>query len=340
MKRIVIVTDAWHPQVNGVVTSIAKIADLLEKKGFGVTVIHPGLFWTVPLPFYKEIRLSLVTRRKIKNMIGAEKPDYIHIATEGPLGLAARAACQQKKLQFTTSYHTHFARYVKARVGAISKTVYADLRWFHNTGASTMASTESLKSELENEGFKNVVVWPLGVDTELFKRNKHPPLESFVKPVFVYFGRIAVEKSVEEYLRCALPGTKLVIGDGPDRKKLEKIYGASARFVSYKKGQELVDWLSLCDVFVFPSRTETFGLVVLEALSCGIPVAAHDVMGPKDIITPGVDGFLDENLERAALACLKLSREKCRQKALLYSWGASADAFVKNLHSANFLPAG
>lgn len=194
-----------------------------------------------------------------------------------------------------------------------------------------MVSTESLKSELEISGFKNVVVVPLGVDVNHFVRNPASPLPKLSKPVFVYFSRLAPEKSPEEFLRLKMPGTKLVIGDGPDRKKLEKKYGKENMFVGYKRGQELVDWLSLADVFVFPSRTETFGLVVLEALACGIPVAAHDVMGPRDIITEGKDGYLSENLAEAAMKCLSLSRDDCRAKAIQYSWEHSAEAFIKNL---------
>lgn len=333
--KLAIVTDAWLPQVNGVITVFENIIGFLNRDGFEVSVIHPGLFTTLPLLFYPEIRLSLLPRRKIENLFAQEKPDYIHIATEGPLGLAARLVCTKKKLAFTTSYHTHFSHYTNVRLGYFFKTVYAYLKWFHNAGAYTFVATQSLKTELEARGFRNVVLWPLGIDTELFKRKENVPRSDFPKPVFVYFGRIAVEKNVEEFLTCNLPGTKLVIGDGPLRNNLEKTYGASSVFTGYKKREELVDWLSICDVFVFPSRTETFGLVVLEALAMDMPVAAHNVMGPKDIITDGVDGYLDENLEQAAIKCLQLSRKKCREKALLYSWDKSAKAFIQNLVRAS-----
>lgn len=325
-----IVTDVWDPQVNGVATALKKIKEILEKKGMSVVIVHPGLFQTLPLFFYPEIRLSLFSRRRIGEIIQTEQPNYIHIATEGPLGFSARRICAKKNLLFTTAYHTHFPLYAKSYFGLFSNTVYSYLRWFHRPAVSTLVSTKSLKDELESNGFQHLVVSPLGVDSSLFKRNPTPDLPSLPKPVFVYFGRIAKEKNVEDFLRCELPGTKLVIGDGPDRVALEKKYSASNLFVGYKKGQVLVDWLSLCDVFVFPSRTETFGLVVLEALSCGIPVTAYDVMGPKDIITSGADGYLVSNLAAGARQCLRLSSVSCRGKALRYSWESSTDIFLKN----------
>ncbi len=329
MKRLTIVTDAWHPQVNGLVTTYDHIIALLEKRGYTVTVIHPGLFKTIPLPSYPEIRLSLFPRKRLRAMIEQHAPDAIHVAVEGPLGIATRSICRSKGIPFTTAYHTHFQMYVEARVRGkfLTPIVYAFLRWFHNAGSATMVATESLREILEKHGLEYLSLWPLGVDTDLFKRNSNPPHSLPHHPVFVYLGRLAIEKNCEEFLALNLPGTKLIIGDGPDRTRLEKKYGDSAVFVGYKHGQELVDWLSIADVFVFPSRTETFGLAVIEALACGIPVAAHDVMGPRDIITNGVDGYLSEDLRDAAIKCLKLSRDACRKKALTYSWEKSADAF-------------
>lgn len=330
-KKLLIVTDAWYPQVNGVVTSYVSIIPILEKCGYKVSVIHPGLFWSVPLPFYPEIRLALFARRRVKKTMQKLGHDAVHIATEGPLGFAARRVCRAENILFTTAYHTHFQHYIHVRISMFSNIVYALLRRFHSAAASTMVATESLKQELESHGFQNLVLWPLGVDTDLFVRNPNSSLLALPKPVFVFFSRLAPEKSPEEFLRLQLPGTKLVIGDGPLRASLEKKYGKSARFVGYKRGQELVDWLSLCDVFVFPSRTETFGLVALEALACGIPVAAHDVMGPRDIITNGVDGYISDNLADAAERCLTIDREKCREKALRYSWRHSTTVFLESL---------
>ncbi len=331
MKKLVIVSDTWHPQINGVVTVLDKMKELLEKKGFAVTIIHPGLFMNAPLFFDPEIRLTGLPLIKIKRLLIKENPDFIHIATEAPLGLAARIVCVRNKFKFTTSYHTHFSQYSKVYLGALFETIYAYMRWFHNAGENTMVASQSLKQELEKHDFKNVVIWPLGVDVEMFTRNPDAPDRNLKKPVFVYFGRVAAEKSPEEFLKCRLSGTKLVIGDGPLREKLEKTYGKSAVFVGYKKGKELVDWLSICDVFAFPSRTETFGLVAVESLAMGVPVAAHDVMGPRDIITNGVDGYLGENLEECAIKCLKLLPENCRKKALQFTWEKSADEFIRHL---------
>ncbi|MFZ3043908.1 MAG: glycosyltransferase family 1 protein [Minisyncoccia bacterium] len=331
MRKIVFVTDAWIPQINGVVRVLHALIPILEARGYKVVVIEPRLFKTVKMPMYPEIRLALFARRRVAQMLAEAKPDAVYLVTEGPLGWAARSVCLARGIPFTTWYHSHFQLYVDVRLRGLLRPIYAFLRRFHSKAVRTMISTETLKRELESEEFKNLVIVPLGVDTTLFRRNSSPPLPPLPKPVFVYFSRLAPEKSPEEFLKLDLPGTKLVIGDGPDRAKLEAKYGKTHTFIGYKHGQELVDWLSLSDVFVFPSRTETFGLVVLEAFACGIPTAAHDVMGPKDIITEGKDGYLSEDLAEAALKCLALSPEDCRATAEQYSWEHSADALIKNL---------
>jgi glycosyltransferase involved in cell wall biosynthesis len=335
-RTLLLVTDAWHPQVNGVVVAITKLKQLLEREGFSVLLVHPGLFLTVPLPFYPEIRLSMFSSRMLKYVLLTERPDYVHIATEGPLGLAARNLCARYRLPFTTSFHTHFQLYAFARLSAFLGPAFRYLRWFHRSAQRTMVATAGLKAALEANNFSNLHLWPLGVDTDLFVRNTGPPVAALPKPVFTYFSRLALEKSPEDFLRLSLPGSKLIIGDGPARERLEAKYGDTALFVGYKQGQELVNWLSLSDVVVIPSRTETFGLVILESLACGVPVAAHNVMGPQDIITQGVDGYLDDDLEKAALACLHLSPEACRSKALKYSWEVSAQAFIRNLVATKF----
>lgn len=336
MKKLLLITDGWHPQVSGMVTALEKITKLIKKRGFSVTVVHPGLCQNVPMPLNREYRMGLFPKKLIEQKIEKEKPDYIHIASEGPIGFTARLICQKRKLRFTTSYHTHFHLYFKSRIKCLEGTVYSYIRWFHSGAARTMVATKTLKRELESHGFKNIVLWPLGVDTEFFNnRKKASPKKSLPGPVFVYLGRLAPEKGVEKFLSLSLPGTKLVIGDGPSRKQLESTYTKNTIFVGYKQGKELTDLLKQGDVLVFPSMTETFGLVALEALACGIPVAAHKVMGPKDIITTGVDGFLGKDLKRAALACLTLDRSKCRKKALSYSWDSSVDAFISDLVPAN-----
>jgi glycosyltransferase involved in cell wall biosynthesis len=307
----------------------------LEKKGYTVTIIHPGLFrLSVPLPSYPEIRLALSTPRTLRKMILDSRPDLIHIATEGSLGLCARSACLRLKLPFSTSYHTHFPLYAEHRMRGLLWIAYRYMHWFHNKAAVTLVGTESLRRDLTAAGFSHLALWPKGVDTHRFTRTTCD-VSGLPRPVFAYFGRLAVEKNVEEFLKTPLPGSKLIIGDGPDRKKLERTYGSSARFVGYKTGDDLVKALSCADVFVFPSRTETFGLVIVEALSCGIPVAAHDVMGPSDIITQGVDGMLGEDLGAAAIGCLKLSPDACRAKALQYSWEKSAECFIAHLAPTN-----
>jgi len=335
MTKLLLVTDAWHPQINGVVTALAKMKDHLERDGCEVVVIHPGLFRCVPLPRYPEIRLAMSPWRTMRRLFLSEDPDFIHIATEGPLGWNARTLCRRHDWRFTASYHTHFQLYAHARMRPFLRPVQALLKAFHDATTCTMVATPSLERELKAKGFRRLALWPLGVDTSAFVRNTRSQVATLTKPVFLFFSRLAPEKNPVEFLRLELPGTKLVIGDGPERKRLEGRFGARATFIGFKHGQELVDWLSISDVMVFPSRTETFGLVILEALACGIPVAAHDVMGPRDIIDNGVDGFLGKDLKKTALACLSLDRTKCREKALGYSWDASAAAFKANLVRAS-----
>jgi len=330
MKKIALITDAWHPQVNGVVRVTDAIRALLLERGYEVLLIEPSAFTSVPLPLYREIRLSLLPGRKVARLLDDFNPDAIHSMTEGSLGFAARRYCLRRNIPFTSWYHSHFHFYISMRVPGVLGLVMRNVRRFHNAAARTFVSTGGLRQELTEKGFTKLAVVPLGVDVNLFKRNLAPAVPPMQKPVYVFFSRLAVEKSPEEFLRLQLEGTKLVIGDGPDAKKLQKKY-PDAMFVGYKKGQELVGYLSAADVMVFPSRTETFGLAALEALACGVPVAAHNVLGPRDIITEGVDGYLSDNLAEAAKKCLTLDRESCRQKALKYSWENSVDAFLKNL---------
>ena len=336
MPKIIIATDAWFPQVNGVVRCIDDLIKSLKKKRFEVVVIHPGMFFSMPFIFYPEIKISFFCKNKIRKILKKENPDYIHVVTEGPIGLACRRVCLKEKKKFTTANHTNFQVYMNYYLGKanfFSELAYKYLKWFHKASSKTMVITEGLKQNLEKRGFLNVAVWPLGVDTDFFKRNESSKAKENYKleyPVFVYFGRIAKEKNVEEYLKCNLSGTKLVIGDGPLKNSLEKKYGEKNLFLGYKKGQELIDLLSMCDVFVLPSFTDTFPLAIIEAFSCKIPVACHDVMDLKYLVLKDV-GVLDENLEKAANECLNLSKDACREYALKFSLDESTKKFIENI---------
>lgn len=335
MARILIVTDAWFPQVNGVVTVIDALSKNLERQGHTVSIMHPGLFHSIPFFFYPEVPLTYASTEHIQAFFDKHKPDYIHIATEWMLGLNVRRWCISHNIPFSTSYHTNFPLYVKHYLpfakSLLSVVAYGYMRWFHSAAYITLVSTKTLQSELARKRFPHIAVWPFGIDTDLFVRAEVPLDPRLTKPVFMFLGRLAKEKSIEEFLKLELPGSKLVIGDGPEREHLESTYGKGALFVGYQKGPDLVRWLSQATVCVFPSRTETFGLSMVEALSCGIPVAAHKVLGPQDIITHGVDGYLSEDLGEAAMQCLKLSPEACREKALNYSWENSTKIFLKHI---------
>ena len=341
MKRIAMVTDVWLESTNGVVSVLKHFKEIMEKKGVEVVMVHPGMFGTkIPLITYPEIKLAIMTRGTMEQKLKEINPDYIHIATQGTLGLIARLACTKNNWKFTTFYHTQLPTYVNLRFAVVTEEmVFRYLRWFHKPCASTIVATPSMKEFLESHGFKNIVVSPFGIDIDLFKRNEKaqvPP--DWKKPIFTFLGRVAVEKDIQKFLDLDLPGTKVVIGDGPQKAELEEKYYGAAIFTGYKKGQELVDLLSVSDVFVCPSKTDTFGMVVLEAMACGVPVAAFDVLGPRDIITNGVDGYLGDDLGKNARACLELDRKDCRKKVLQYSWDSAGDKFIEHQVSAGMKP--
>jgi glycosyltransferase involved in cell wall biosynthesis len=329
--RILIATDAWAPQVNGVVVALTNTIACLRKLGHEVHVISPEGFRTIPTPTYPEIPLALFPGREVARRISEWAPDAIHIATEGPIGWATRRHCLKKGLRFTTAYHTCFPEYIAVRTGLPLSITYAMMRRFHKPASSVMVATAPLKNTLEWRGFERVAVCPLGVDLELF----HPSPERFTdlpRPVFTYVGRLAVEKDLPAFLRLPLPGTKLVVGDGPERARLQEAF-PSVRFVGVKHGKELASYYQRSDVFVFPSQTETFGLVMLEAMACGIPVAALPVRGPLDVVTDPATGVLDWNLGRAALNALDLDRESGRRHAEQFPWEKSCETFVSELTS-------
>ena len=330
--NIVIVTDAWYPQVNGVVRTLARTRDELTGFGHQVQIIAPDQFRAIPCPSYPEIRLSLFPGRRLRALIEAARPDAVHIATEGPLGLAARAWCLKKNFPFTTAFHTQFPEYVKLRAGIPLGLTYRLMRWFHGPATTLMVATPTLKQRLEKRGFKNIGMWSRGVDTDLFQ----PREKSFLdgnRPIFMYMGRVAVEKNIEAFLTLDLPGTKYVVGGGPDLERLKRKYSI-VRFTGYKADKELAKYLAAADVFVFPSRTDTFGLVIVEALACGVPVAAYPVQGPLDIIENGVTGCLDEDLKAAAMKARELDPHRCRHQAMKYSWETCARQFLNHLPSA------
>ena len=328
--RVLVVTDAWAPQVNGVVRTLEILGRDLMSMGHEVRYATPEGHRTVPMPTYAEIRLSLFPRRRVEQVVEEFKPGAIHIATEGPLGLSARAICVQRKIPFTTSFHTRFPEYVHARFPIVSeRAVYRVLRWFHAPASAMMVATPALKQELESYGFSNIRLWSRGVDVEMFRPIPAASLP-WPRPIWLYVGRIAVEKNIEAFLSLDLPGTKVLLGDGPARAALERKY-PEARFLGPKVGQELVAHYSASDVFVFPSRTDTFGLVVLEALACGVPVAAFPVAGPRDVIGNAPVGALDEDLAAACRKALTISRESCRDFALERSWRACTEQFLANL---------
>lgn len=328
-SRITIVTDAWEPQVNGVVSTLRRTAECLREFGCAVETLTPTTFHTVACPTYPEIRLSLLPGRAVQQLLDEFRPDAVHIATEGPLGLAARRYLRRRGMRFTTSYHTQFPEYVRARAPIPVGWTYRALRWFHNAATCVMVNTESMRHELEARGFRNVAVWGRGVDTDLFRPGVAPAL-GLPRPVFAYAGRVAVEKNLEAFLSLELPGSKLVIGDGPALQALKARF-PKVHYAGYRFGQDLVAHLAAADVFVFPSRTDTYGLVMLEALACGLPVAALPVPGPRDVVQPGVTGVLDEDLCAAALAALDIDRYACRNFALQRSWQRATRQFARQL---------
>ena len=329
-RRFLIVTDAWAPQVNGVVRTLEVLGEELKAMGREVRYATPQGRFTLPLPSYPEIRLALFARKSLEEMIAEFRPDAIHIATEGPLGISARAICLRENIAFTTSFHTRFPEYVRARLPFIPEAaVYRFLRWFHDPAYRMMVATPSLKHEMEAHGFTNLGIWSRGVDVEKFRPIAGARLP-YRGPVWLYVGRVAVEKNLDAFLSLNLPGTKVVIGDGPARANLEQRY-PDTKFLGSRTGEDLVRHYAGSDVFVFPSRTDTFGLVLLEALACGVPVAAFPVQGPCDVIGDAPIGALSEDLAEACARALEIPREACRAFALTRAWRACTEQFLANL---------
>lgn len=332
--RILIATDAWHPQVNGVVRTLSHVAECMRDAGHEVTFLTPQGRRNIGLPSYPEIRLAFVRQREIAQLIGRFQPDAIHIATEGPIGWAIRRYCQKHGVPFTTSYHTRFPEYVTARlpIPGVLAMAYSIVRRFHRPSKAVLTPTAAITQVLQENRFVNVKTWTRGVDHDLFKPFLEPRLNTNgVKPVLVYVGRLAVEKNVEAFLDADVPGTKLLIGDGPQKAALEKKY-PDAIFAGYLFGEELARKMGEGDIFVFPSKTDTFGLVMVEAMACGMPVAAYPVPGPIDVVEHGVSGWLDDDLATAIKGALSLKRQAAIDHAATFTWEETArqmmEAFV------------
>lgn len=331
--KLVIITDAWAPQVNGVVRTLSKTREQLLEMGYDVVMITPQSFMTVPCPSYPSIRLAVFPYRKLSIMLNNLQADAVHIATEGPLGMAARRWCLRRNVQFTTSFHTQFPEYLRLRLPIPLSWSYAWLRRFHRPAVRTLVPTASQKQHLQSYGFSHLHLWGRGVDTQQFTPDNIKQLD-LPRPVFMTLGRVATEKNIEAFLTLDLPGSKVVIGDGPDLPTLQQRY-PEVIFTGAKFNKELAAYLAAGDVFVFPSKTDTFGLVILEAMACGLPVAAFPVTGPKDIVIHGKTGQLNWDLQAAALDALKLQKTDCIAYAREHDWLKSSKKFARMMFNNN-----
>ncbi len=329
--KIAIVSDSYASHISGVAVILRELKKELELMGHQVLVISPQDFrFKVPLPRYPEIKLTLFAYRKLARMLDDFSPDSLHIAVEGPLGLAARRYAKKHKLKFSTAYHTRFPEYISYYARIPANWIYSLSRWFHNSGDKTLVTTLALKSELEKKGFKNLVLWECGVDSKLFNP-KNPAKLSGKRPIFMYMGRIAIEKNLKAFLSLDLLGTKYVVGDGPAKNGLASKY-PDAIFTGYKFGDDLASTLAAADVFVFPSLTDTLGMVMLEANACGVPVAALPSQASMSVIKNGVNGIISGDLKKACLQALKIPKTKARKVALNYSWQQASRRFLKEIN--------
>ena len=331
--RILIATDAWRPQVNGVVSTLEQTAKAAAAFGARFDFLTPQGMWTAPMPTYPDIRLALARPAEIRQRIEDLAPDHVHIATEGPIGWLTRRHCLKTGRVFTTSYHTRFPEYVWTRTRLPESLTYAGLRFFHRPSAAVMAPTPTIVNDLERRGFSRVRLWTRGVDRDLFRPRERDAL-GLPRPIFLCVGRVAVEKNLEAFLRLDLPGSKVIVGDGPARGALERRF-PGVHFLGVRKGEALARIYAGADVFVFPSRTDTFGIVLLEAMACGLPVAAFPVPGPIDVVSRE-SGVLDEDLRAACLKALAIPREAAVRRAARFTWAESARQFLDNIEAARW----
>ena len=331
-----IVSDAWSPQTNGVVTTLSQTVASLARIGHEVRMVTPDQFRTIPCPTYPEIRIALFPYRQVARLIAGFQPHALHIATEGPLGFAARRYCVVHGLRFTTSYHTQFPQYLRSRWPIPTALSYRFLRWFHGAAHSCMVSTPTVHAQLAGRGFNNLSRWRRGVDTRLF-RPRSKEFLTLPRPIAAYVGRVAIEKNVADFVRMPWPGAKIVIGDGPEKSRCQSQF-PQATYVGYRYGEDLAAHLAAADVLVFPSLTDTFGLVNLEAMACGVPVAAYPVTGPIDVIEEGLTGALDTNLAVAAVRALGVDPGACRARALQSGWDVCTREFENNLVAVKASP--
>ncbi|CAN5881372.1 glycosyltransferase family 1 protein [soil metagenome] len=327
--RVAIVTDAWRPQINGVVRTIETVTRLLRADGHDVEVFGPDRFHTLPCPTYPEIRLSLLPRARLSHMLKMFAPDAIHLVTEGPLGWAARAFCRRRKIGFTTAYHTRFPEYVQARIRLPLSWSYAFVRRFHAPSAGVLVVAQSIRDELAAHGFRNLVPWSRGVDIAAFHPRPRADLGD-ARPIWLNVGRVAIEKNLKAFLDLDLPGTKWVVGGGPQLKELQQLY-KDVQFFGSVGTEELSARYAEADCFVFPSRTDTFGLVMVEALASGVPVAGYPVPGPIDVVTVPQVGAIDEDLRAACLEAVKGDAAACRRHAEAFTWARCAAQFLAAL---------
>lgn len=329
--KIMLVTDAWRPQVNGVVRTYENVISHIERNGtHKFEIIEPSLFATAPLPAYPEVKMVLQPW-KVGGMLKDAAFDAIHIATEGPLGVAARIWCNRKKIPYTTAYHTRFPEYFHEYHGVPTRIGYRYIDWFHKKSERIFVPTETMKNELQKNNIKpEKIIWPRGVNKSIFNPQRRRAFAEYERPIWLYAGRVSVEKSIEDFLKLPAAGTKIVVGDGPSKATLQSKY-PNVVFTGYKYAEELAEYYASADVFVFPSKTDTFGVVILEAMSCGTPVIAYDVTGPRDILTSGVSGYCSEKLSELCEPALLLDRQAVYDDSTQWTWERVAEIFLDNI---------